>query len=83
MEFVILIVENISDLLNGSRGALRTLVDPTEPKADARRLSELQHELVALYNDLPSDLTWTASNFKAFVERKTAGVGVPRFFSST
>ncbi|KAJ9119052.1 hypothetical protein QFC22_003543 [Naganishia vaughanmartiniae] len=70
---LMVIAGRISDLLNGNRGATRTLGPPLERDL-ASRMQTLQTELVQFYNDLPENLVWSTTNFKFWVSEHKGGV---------
>ncbi|KAJ9105963.1 hypothetical protein QFC19_003298 [Naganishia cerealis] len=70
---LMVIAGRISDLLNGNRGATRTLGSPLERDL-ASRMQTLQTELVQFYNDLPENLVWSTTNFKFWVSEHKGGV---------
>lgn len=63
------------DLLNGNRGASRTLGGPLERDLPSR-MQTLQTELVQFYNELPETLVWSTTNFKLWVSEHKGGVSL-------
>lgn len=61
----------ISNVLNGRRGRVRTLVCTKEPLAE--QLADLQLRLVQFVSGLPTSLQWSADNFK---HQQSRGHGV-------
>lgn len=59
---LMIICGRISNVLNGRRGRVRTLVATDEPLA--QQLAELQAHLVKFYASLPDQMRWSADNFK-------------------
>ncbi|WRT70729.1 uncharacterized protein IL334_007727 [Kwoniella shivajii] len=59
---LMIICGRISNVLNGRRGRIRTLVNTTEPLPEL--LADLQLRLVQFYSTLPESLRWSAENFK-------------------
>jgi hypothetical protein len=61
------------DLLNGNRGAAKTLGGPLDRDMPSR-MQALQTELVQFYNELPENLVWSTTNFKFWVSEHKGGV---------
>lgn len=68
---LMVICGRISNVLNGRRGRVRTLVSTSEPLAE--QLAELQVRLVQFVSGLPVNLQWSVENFK---HQQSRGHGV-------
>ncbi len=71
---LMIICGRISNVLNGRRGRVRTLVSTNEPLAE--QLAELQMRLVRFVSGLPPTLQWSVENFK---HQNARGHGVSTF----
>lgn len=70
---LMVICGRMSDVLNGNRGAPRTFM-PSPPPHLREKITAVQDDLEAFYNNLPPALQWSAATYKHFVSIGQGGV---------